>query len=820
MRISRPVAPLLGFGLVLALFGACADNNDGVGFRETPSDGAGVGESCGSSPDCRRGLSCDAGGTCQPTGDAVQDASCQISLECAPGLHCDARVATCQPAGETGQGQACSDIGQCERGLACLPQGFSGLCSAAGAADSNRACQTSADCLAGLNCAGTGTDRKCIAGPLGLPRPFTGAQCVGDGVHTDGALRGYFEVPNEDLVDFYRLPFPNDIRLVAGRPNLSGHPTPGSELLGFDLVQRYIDAIEAEQDHWGLNQAVFFRFSGRLDYDKSSLDSGGDDPSIYLVDITPGSAEYNERQPIYWQASTARTPYICHNWISVRPTWGRPLNPRTTYAAVVTSHVRGAEGEAVEQDTQFAAMLGATRPDGPVGTAWDAYQPLRTWLAEQGLAPSALAVAAVFTTGDPREITKGLRTAARTSPPSLSDLTTCADGVTSPCEDGLTGEEHLRGCFGESDAFTEIQGKVSLPVFQRGVPPFLGEGGGLEFINGLPAIQRNEDVCMAMTVPKATMPEAGWPVLIYAHGTGGSYRSHVGNVASQVGTFEHEGQTMHMLTIGWDQVQHFTRRGDSDLDPEALVYNFANPHVAQGNFWQAAVDIHSIVQLVETLDMEIDGQRVKADPSQIWFLGHSQGGTSGPLALPYEPGIKGAILSGAGGGLTLSLLGKTSPVNIPDGLAVALQDPTVTESHPVLNLLQGYFDTVDPVNYAELIGARQIEGQTYPHHVFHTFGIGDTYTPKLTLETMATALRLTMADPLVEPLERGFAPTAPLPIRANGSVGGQPTTLIGRQYQPDGYDGHFVLFRHPAAQDDMLEFLGSGLTGNVPEIKD
>ena len=34
--------------------------------------------------------------------------------------------------------------------------------------------------------------------------------------------------------EFYRLPFPNDLRITGGRINMSGHPSPG-ELLGIDV---------------------------------------------------------------------------------------------------------------------------------------------------------------------------------------------------------------------------------------------------------------------------------------------------------------------------------------------------------------------------------------------------------------------------------------------------------------------------------------------------------------------------------------------------------------------------------------------------------
>jgi predicted esterase len=408
---------------------------------------------------------------------------------------------------------------------------------------------------------------------------------------------------------------------------------------------------------------------------------------------------------------------------------------------------------------------------------------------------------------------------ARAEVPAVTELTTCAPGVRSPCDDGLEGAAHQRGCFGAAAGRVELQGKLLLPIVQRGAPPYLERGGGVELAGGAAVLQRQEEVCFAMTAPEGEAPAAGWPVLITAHGTGGSFRSHVDTLAPLVTGVEVAGRRLDMLTIGWDQVQHFTRRGDSTLDPEALVYNFGNPDAARGNVWQAAVDLHAVVRFVEELDLEVDGRRIKADPSQLYFLGHSQGGTSAAIALPYEPLIRGAVLSGTGAGLTLSLQGKTSPVDIPSAVAAALQDPAVGESHPVLNLLQGWFDPVDPLSYAEYIGARQLDGETSPRHVFALIGLGDTYSPQPTLEILATALRATLVEPLRGELSRGFAASSPSPVQGNASVGGRPTTVVARQYVPAAYDGHFVLFRHPDAQGDLQEFLSSALLG-VPLIRD
>jgi hypothetical protein len=324
------------------------------------------------------------------------------------------------------------------------------------------------------------------------------------------------------------------------------------------------------------------------------------------------------------------------------------------------------------------------------------------------------------------------------------------------------------------------------------------------------------------------MPEAGWPVLIYAHGTGGSFRSHMQDVAQTLTTLEVDGQPTPFVVLGWDQVLHGARRNGSSLEPEALVYNFLNPDAARGNFLQAAAEVHALVYFVENFELSAQdsptGEPLKLDPTRIYFLGHSQGGTSGPLALPFAPEVKGAVLSGAGGGLIWSLLGKTSPVNIPVGVQLALRDPDALvagDAHPALNLLQAFFGPVDPINYGPYLASRRLGQDTTPRHVLHTLGIGDTYTPPRTLQTLATSMRAPIMSPLLEPfLGRDVTPVD-APQTQNVTVEGQRYTLVSRQYAPPpGVDGHFVLFRSDAARDDLIEFLGSALTQPAPILED
>jgi len=800
-------------------------NNGGLGT-------AGVGDACDDATRCRPGLECGAGMTCELAGTLAVGQPCNISGECQNGLYC-APLGVCQPAGMGEAGTVCGATGDCLGGLVCVPEGLVGLCGEGGTGDVGDGCTSYLDCYAGLGCGEPrgGGDRQCLNGPSGgFPVPWTGVTC--DGPNLDPPFRMYFEA-NEDepRADFYRKPFPSDLYLKAdGHPDLSEHPTPGVGILGTDYVRDMLDVVQADQIRWGQNQAITMRFSGRINYD--TILPNGDAPTLYMIDITPGSSEYNERQPIYWRASSGSGQYICNNWVAVRPSWGRSLNPNTTYAVVATSAIMGRSNAdsdppvAISRDTDFDLVMGGANPGGGLSKAWQAYQPLRDWVGAQSVDAASIVGAVVFTTGDPRAMAQTLRGSVRAAAaPSLaSDLVRCDTNVASPCDAGQSEANQLHACGAASSLYDEIQGLVSLPVFQRGDAPYLHTGGELVINGPQAAVQRADNVCFAMTVPKAAAPADGYPVILYAHGTGGTARSHITTLADQITEINVDGTMVPFVMIGWDQVQHGTRRGDSTTNPELLVYNILNPRGSRGTFLQGAADVHAMVRFVEELNIAAanspTGQAIPLDTSRIYFIGHSQGGTTGPIALPFEPSIKGTVLSGAGAGFVHALSGKTSPVNIPAAVALVLQETpdNVSDTQPIMNILQGYYDPVDPVNFAEYIGARQLDGVTTPRHVFHTFGVGDTYTPKLSLETMATALRLTLYGGYLEEWQRGFVSTSETAVHDNVFVAGQRTTVAGRMYQPNGYDGHFVLFQNPTAQADLKQFLGTMVVNGSPTL--
>jgi hypothetical protein len=233
-----------------------------------------------------------------------------ISSECVQGDYCGGDR-KCAPAGKGADGSPCTSDGDCGSGLRCDLVGLSAQCKPEGQGDVGATCASSADCFGGLTCA----NKQCAPlpptpggmPPIGLPS-WKGVDC-----QDDPALKAYFRVPRgSNDGDFFRLPFPNDVRRKGGHPDLSGFPTPGTDLLGFDIVDRYARDLEANADGFSAYTTVTFRFSGGIDFD--SLKAQG---VIQWVDVTPGGQGNN--LGFAWSATTGRNQYICPNYLTARP---------------------------------------------------------------------------------------------------------------------------------------------------------------------------------------------------------------------------------------------------------------------------------------------------------------------------------------------------------------------------------------------------------------------------------------------------------------------------------------------------------------------
>jgi predicted esterase len=295
-----------------------------------------------------------------------------------------------------------------------------------------------------------------------------------------------------------------------------------------------------------------------------------------------------------------------------------------------------------------------------------------------------------------------------------------------------------------------VHGQFASPNFQQGTPPYWTDGGGIDLdAKGNPKVVRTESLRFALAIPNATMPPDGWPVILYAHGTGGDYQTFVReSLDLRAALIERKGQPpTRMAMIGIDQVLHGPR-DPSGSNAEITFFNLQNLAAARDNVRQGATDDFQLLRLVEGMDVAKaphTGQPIRFDKRRIYFMGHSQGGLTGPLFLAAEPKVPVGVLSGAGSVLILSLLNKTEPNNIAELVESLLQEPPLVD-HPLLNLLQAYFEPADPNNYGRLYFQEPPKGMP-PKSIFQSLGLWDHYTPVPNIAAFALAMGVQPVEP-------------------------------------------------------------------------
>jgi hypothetical protein len=623
--------------------------------------------------------------------------------------------------------------------------------------------------------------------------------------------RVLFDIPRAGDVssDFYRLPFPNDIRRRDGRIVLGDFPRPF--LVISNLVDRVLKAIESEKLGFGTNPVVTFRLT--RDVDPKLFETG---EGARFLDVTAGAPEFGQIIP-HRLGITSSGTYLCPRHLLVMAQDGTPLLPGHTYAVVLGSALTDKGGQSFTRDTDFGVMLAKVAPDGAERkAAWQDYAPLRKWLATGAVEAKRVVAAAVFTVDAVDQPAARLRAAVRaTDAPVVKDLVRCGPGVASVCDDARTA-----GCgSAASDApFVEYQGRLEIPVFQQGTPPFETTGGGINYVDGTPQVARREDVCFSLTVPKGTpTPAGGWPVVVYGHGTGGNFRWPVeSHLADELARGQmNGGAAVPMATLGFDGILHGSRKGNSTRSTDELVYNVFNPIASRDNGLQAAADLYAMARALPLLR---NGER-PLDLGRVAYYGHSQGGNAGAVGAGYEPDFGAAVLSGTGGGIARSLLEKEKPVSAKSLLPLLVGEAVSDPNHPVMTMMQLYFDRADPVNHGRRIAALPMAGMN-PRHLLHVFGTSDHYAPDTTQWAFAVGARLPVLNPLFPLTNVTIVGMVKSPVSGNFVSAGKSLTALSAQYAPaNDYDGHFVSTRNPAAAAAIRNFLGSYFRDGMPMVE-
>jgi len=622
---------------------------------------------------------------------------------------------------------------------------------------------------------------------------------------------------------FWSMPWPNDYRRLAsedgslGRPSMAGYPNPSENV----LLDKYFSLAESVLDGFGLNSPAFFAFERAIvlpEWSEESIHASSRcEGPVQIIDVDPESPTRGQCVPARWHvASGHNDPYLSAHQVLVAPYWGFPLQGSRTYA-VVLSDITDLDGAYLQPPALLRQLLEGNGSDEALQRA---YQPLTDLLQERAGEAVAeddderqpdllqwIASATVFTTQD-----------------VTSEMQILADFIRA---DGQyptwTGELELLSADHEEhqNEYELYDGSYLARNFQRGVRPYASEGGGFQFKDGRPVGMSEERIPLVISTPRPTQvqPEDGWPVIIHAHGTTGDRFSHVTGSNLRPGLL---AANRGFLSVVIPQPFHDDRWPDGNSTLESLYsFNYLNPESGRTTFRQGALDTITAVEFVRR-HMSAGGNLAEAhpqlriNPDQVYFVGHSQGGITGAIALPNTQGIRGWVLSGAGGGLSMTIMQREDPLVLRDTLLTALAAPEGTElfeMHPLVAIVQMLAEITDPINYA----GDWLGDNGDPSSILLTEGLHDEQTPADTSEALAVAGSLPLLRSFqqrdVFGLElRGLEPLSTPYTGNNVHADGTEVTTGLAQFD----DNHYAIFTDGHAALLWANFLYSQVRDSGP----
>ena len=522
------------------------------------------------------------------------------------------------------------------------------------------------------------------------------------------------DLTNQD--SFWSMPYPSDLRLTPqGTPDLTGFPN--------NLEESILDGLkQVGMQRAGFPQmpAAYFHFSGPIaPQDPTAPIAAASSSPILLVDVDASSPDRGKLFPVV-AGTPAADRYLLDDMLEIAPRVGVVLAPKRQYAFVVQKSLHDATGAPLGAPDAFVALEGQAPAADPELAAWKLYQPLWATLGTLGLDPANVAAATVFTTGDVVQETADL------SDEVIAKYQTSIAGLTVPSG-------------GDQPRFCELTGTVSFPQFQTGTPPF--DTGGLFTIgsDGLPEKQSDLVVPMAISIPKGQMPQGGWPLVLYFHGSGG--------ISTQI--FDAEAEldipgkgpayvlSPHGFAMAASALPLNPERvpGASDLE----YLNFNNPAsfpftFRQGVFEQRMfIDALSKVAIDPSIVASCTGLSLPSGETAYHFAmtplhaqGQSMGGMYANLVSAVEPRIKIVVPTGAGGDWPYMVLTTNAIQNAPNDLKLLLGSGDLTFMHPALQLLETAWEPAEPFVYMPRLAKSPLAGNP-ARPIYEPVGQGDEY---------------------------------------------------------------------------------------------
>jgi hypothetical protein len=668
-----------------------------------------------------------------------------------------------------------------------------------------------------LGCSGGGGAGRGATGPAAAPAGGPPAAIPGTSVRMDYTPGG----------DFYKAPFPDESRrLATGAIDLDRFPNRTTNL----FVQAVAAIAAAGGGGFGCTSGIFFALDGPVGPLPALDATVARGAPVFLISVDPAAPDFLRRYPVTVDFQLDGGAYGAPNLLSLLPLQGVPLREETLYAAVVLRSLGDAGGAPLGVPVEMALLAAGVPPPGMAVPAFLAHEAALAALRQDGTDPRSIAGIAVFRTGRPTEELERFRrfVLARPLPQPTAPLSLVA---TYP-------------------DYCVLKSTIRMPIFQGGAPPFLlGGGGWMTDASGTPLPQGTEEANLFVTIPRRSMPAAGFPAVVFIRtGAGQSECPLVDRVPYPAGA-PGTGPALELARAGFAGVEvdgpHGGLRNVTRQDEQLLMFNFANPLAMRDNIRQSALELIALADVLPGLAIDPaqcpgasvpGGGPVRLDGGRVALFGHSMGATIAPLVLAGAPRYRAAILSGAGASWIENVLWKEKPLPIlPTAeliLGYAPQGRALHRHDPALSLLQWGGEPADPQVYARYVTREPRLGA--PRHVLMFQGIVDHYILPPIANAMSLALGLDQGGAALDatlPAFPWFAPLGPLaPLGGVGAVAlpcagnrtgpaGAPYTAVLVQHPEDGIqDGHEVVFQRPEPKQEYRTFLETFAAGAVPLV--
>lgn len=398
------------------------------------------------------------------------------------------------------------------------------------------------------------------------------------------------------------------------------------------------------------------------------------------------------------------------------------------YGVGIRDTVRSASGGALPVSAGFeAARSGTAFPHPRFAAATAGFDALFTALETAGVPRAELVLAWDFYTAsdaslrhDMTEMVTQAKAAIGTNGANLSFA------VDEEIDPGISYRRYL-GHFQSPNFLTN--GEVDSSVLRRGA-------------DGTPTVMGMRDANFAAIVPSCVADQPlPRPTVLFGHGLFGSAEDYLDD-----GFTIDLAEDFCFVVIAGDFIGLTMRQ----LALAPLAANDVNQV-----FWitdklqQSIVDFISLEQLMrgamQTSEaFTYDGEPV-IDPSRIYYLGGSLGGTMGNTFLAYDETIRRGVLAVPGGNWSL-LFERSAAWTLLEGAARgAYPDPTLNQM--LIALMGMAFEGVDPITVAADVPIADGEN---PRHVLLWMGMGDSLVTNIATEMIAREMNLPVTGPSVK----------------------------------------------------------------------